>query len=227
MDIFSNIKALFDIIDSIYKELSELRHTDVEKVEQIYSTIIEPSFQNLNKIHDDYTINISSLIDHLQDHSHPPRDLLIWLRDAGLKYRSVRENLWTIDTDLKSLDTKQFTGVKKRHAQFLEIYCRYLRSIIEYYRCTVSCYGLSIYRNSDSILRAVLDAVGDDDTTDGETHGQFKKFYEHSTVTDFSQELMTICDVRLPQYWQAVCRNYREVRMCAIGDKALFNNKTH
>jgi hypothetical protein len=219
MDVFGSIKTCCDILDSLYKKFAELRQADGQRVQQIYIGSIEPSFQQLTKIHDDYTANLSKLRDHLRDHLLPPRDLLLWVRDAGLKYRSARENLWTIDADLRSTETPDFGEVKKRHGRFMAAYRRYIRSIIEYYRCTVSWYGLSMYRSSEHTLQSVLDSVGDDEASDGEAYMQFKQFYEHVIVTDLTQELTIICDVRLPQHWQAVCRTFREVRMYA-GDAA-------
>jgi hypothetical protein len=217
MDAFGSVKIFFDILNSLWKNFTELRQADAKRIGQIFSVSVEPSFQQLTTIHDDYTRTFSKLRDHLRDRSLPPRSLLIWLRDAGLQYRGVRDNLWTIDTELRSPETPAFNGLEKRHADFITAFQRYIRSVIEYYRCTVSWYGATIYRSSERTLQAVLDSIGETQASDGEAYKHFVQFYEHIVVTDLIQELTMVCDVRLPQHWQAVCRAFREVRTC-VGD---------
>ena len=146
----------------------------------------------------------------------PPRDLLLWVRDLGLQYRSVRENLWTIDAELKNVDSLEFQRWGKKYARFTLAYRNYLRSIIEYGRCTISWYGLSVYRGSDHTIQTVMDLVGSPETTDEGISAQVAQFYKHGIITDFEKELSSVCDVLLPQHWQAVCRSFREVQMAEI-----------
>jgi hypothetical protein len=225
MDVLSSVQKIFEIIDLLHKKFTELRQADAKRIRQVYKLSIEPSFQQLTTIHDDYTANLSKLRDYLRDRSLPPRDLLRWLRDAGLRYRSVRENLSTIDADLRSIATPEFERLSERHGHFMLGFRRYVRSIIEYYRCTISWHGLSLYRDSEHTLQTVFDSVRDDEAQDNEVPQLLEQFYKHASVTDLTQELTTICDVRLPQYWQAVCRAFREVKMHA-GDAACSNSPT-
>lgn len=214
MNPLGSVKTFFDVLDSLWKKITEFRQADAKRIQQMFSASVEPSFQQLTTIHDDYTRTFSKLRDHLRDRSLPPRSLLIWLRDAGLQYRAVRDNLWTIDAELTSPEMPALSRLEKRHGDFIIAFQRYIRSVIEYYRCTVAWYGATFYRRSERTLQSVLDSIGETEASDGEAYRNFVQFYEHIVVSDLILELTTVCDVRLPQHWQAVCRAFREVRTC-------------
>jgi hypothetical protein len=207
-----NIKDIVDIVKILYESILDLRNRRKQNNRLIFDNVVQPSFEQLENIHDDYTNQLSQLRIHLQKKTLPPRDLLIWLRNAGLKYRMEREFLWTVDTEVSKPQDRS-NGPKENHdTPFDEYLKKYVKSIIDYYRCTVSFNNLSFYRDFEYNLETLLNSLEVNNKDKSNSQELSVLFYDDDSIMHIVNELTLICDVRLSKMWQNVCICYRELR---------------
>jgi hypothetical protein len=197
--------SVMQVIDLLRNQLTGISRADATRLQEIYTDIVVPSYEQLKLVHEDYTANLSELRDHLRDGTLAPRQLIRWVRARGLKYRADRDELWSIDAELRATGTRPFQSPDACE-EFQAAFTRYIRSIIEYYRCTVSWHGTSFHRAAEEMLEATLESF-DDPPAD-----LARLFYAHHAVDELTKELSVVCDNRLPEHWRAVARNYRDVR---------------
>lgn len=197
--------SVMEVVDLLRNQLAGISRADATRLQRIYADVVVPSYEQLKPVHENYSANLSELRDHLRNGTLAPRQLIRWVRARGLKYRADRDALWSIDAELRALATRPFQSPDSCE-EFQAAFTRFTRSIIEYYRCTVSWHGTSFHRAAEDMLEATLESF-DDPQTD-----LAKLFYAHHAVEELTKELSVVCDNRLPEHWRAVARNYREVR---------------
>jgi hypothetical protein len=204
----TDVLKIFDVVKFIYERINGWEKLKQEKIERIFETVAQDSFNELETIHKDYTIKLSMLRQHLISRTLPPKELIFWLRNAGLEYRANRDLLPTITEDIKRFSAQSTDPNKDRESKFYFYLRKYVRSVLNYYAVT-SYNDLSFYRGYESQLNTLLlqmERLGENDKRIAEL------FYSTDNVEDMNEQLIRICDKVLPERWQDVGRNYRSLR---------------
>lgn len=207
------VKLLTDVVRGRVKSKQE-------EIEKIYNSVVKESFQQLETVHQDYTINLSILRQHLVTRSLPPRELIWWLRERGLQHRALREKLRSIDEETRNLEGK-FNPEKDNEGNFYWHLHRYVKAVVDYFEKTTSYDEVSFYRDYENQLDKLLWGIQEDQRDQARPQGinyaDVVKtiFYETDYVQDMHDILMRISDKVLPEQWQAVVREYKRVRASA------------
>ncbi|QLE53742.1 hypothetical protein FD724_38485 (plasmid) [Nostoc sp. C057] len=203
---------IIDVIKFLSDKVSNWNNLKYEKIEKIYETVVEVSFKELEVIHHNYSIQLSTLREHLINRTTPPKELINWLRNTGLEYRDKRESLQTIEDELRRFNNQPIDPNKDKKSNFYWHFQKYVKSVLNYFQCTISHKNLSFYRDYEAQLNSLLKAV----ENDSQKHRIFIKsatdvFYGSDYVQDMNDELIRICDEILPRQWKEVNSQYRLV----------------
>jgi hypothetical protein len=215
--------GVLDNMQSISARLANWNKSRPRPIEGHFD-IVEESFRDLETIHNDYSTKLSELREHLASRSLPPKELIQWLRNAGLEYRVRRDYLGTIESEIEALKN-QPTYAAQGEARFFLDFREYITSVMNYYECTAPYEGASLFRRSEKRLRHILDQL---EMKEPDLDKIADLFYTDYIVQDMQEFLIDICDDELPYYWQKVCSNYRAVRsdMLSLTDIDKQNNRT-
>jgi len=199
------------ILRGIKECLTEYLDRKHKSINATHNEVIVRAFKDLETIHVDYTKHLSKLRDNLVDESLPPRELIRWWRDTGLQLRHLRENVSSIEEDLKLFETKLPRGNDKEGNFYWECY-QFAVSVLQYLKTTISPAQLSFYRDFEMQLSSVLSAL-----ESGAIESEVLKriFYSREEVRDLVPELLTITDRVLPERWRNVSAHYRRVSAAA------------
>jgi hypothetical protein len=206
------VGALVDLLKMLQGAFGNTRLEREASSKRFFDHVILESFETLRLIHDDYQGTMSTLARYLSAQSCPPQELIEWLRDSGMKYRSERDALWTVGAELISID---FTALAPgKRAEGLESACKaYVRSIVNYGEVAMSHTNLSFYRDYEQQLNSLSYALqreaGDQSDRAG---GVIDIFYRSDFVQDMNTTLLRLADRDLPDKWQAVVGAFRRVR---------------
>ncbi len=203
---------LWKVVGFIAEKLKESSRLKREQLREYYSLVIEPSYNDLEIIHENYVRQLSELRISLQNHSIPPAELVSWIRRSGLEFRTKREALSTFETELASFDDlpqHQLSGGS--NAAFLRHLKEYASEVVEYLKCTTSHKdGPSLYRGFEGGLARLLGhlASGQKCIRQGSPEG----FYSDEYILRLDSELADLCDIRLPGQWKRITEKFRALR---------------
>lgn len=199
-DFFKALKLLQDTISKRKKKESDTARA-------FFEIVVDPSFKNIQQIHDNYTESISKLAKYLQERKLPPEELIDWLRNEGLKYRSMRESLWTIEEELRGQSYSDLSALSDR-GDIQAMMRQYVTALLKYFHVTTGHNDLSFYRSYEQHLRAHLAMIN----KNSEINTVTKLFYSGDFVIDMHDELIKLVDKALPNSWKSVVSEYRLLR---------------
>lgn len=118
----------------------------------------------------------------------------------------------TIEDELRRFNNQPIDPNKDKKSNFYWHFQKYVKSVLNYFQCTISHKNLSFYRDYEAQLNSLLKAV----ENDSQKHRIFIKsatdvFYGSDYVQDMNDELIRICDEILPRQWKEVNSQYRLV----------------
>jgi hypothetical protein len=210
-DMVVSARDAIDVIKVLYERLNYFSEGRQAERARFFKEVIEESFQKLELIHKDYTENLSQLSQYLQTQELPPRKLLVWLRDAGIKYRADRDYLWTIKQELAGFDYGKLVTRRDR-PELQSVLSGYVKSIIRYYETTMSPSEWSFYRDYEHKLDNAVTQLERSKESRIPEETLAEMFYKGDTVKTTHDALIDICDKRLPERWVEVSTYYRSIR---------------
>ena len=202
------LSDLLTAIQLLSGKITEFNSKKSERIGSAFDSVIEESYKDLRLVHQDYSTQLSTLREHLIRKTLPPKDLILWFRNAGLEYRERREELRTIDVELKRLTGKSVDPNKNSESRFNWHFQNYIMAVLAYTKCTISYQDKSFYRDYERNLSSLLVAL--EKEHEGRNSQPITKiFYETDFVQDMNTELIEICDEKLPTHWKKVTEEYR------------------
>ena len=211
---------LSEIIDAakfVIEKIGAWRKASEEEraktIKLAFDEVVEPSYRKLEAIHQDYTVKLSALREHLANRSLPPRELIHWLRNVGLEYRKDREFLATIEEELNRFSREQVNPTSNDTAAFYWHLQHFVKAVMKYYHCTTGHGEVSFYRDFESSLTVLLRQTGNADPASTETEREL--FYGAPQVADMCEMLLIVCDHDLPTAWKEVSIAFRAARQVA------------
>lgn len=207
---------LWKVASFIAERLKESSSLKREQLREYYSQVIQPSYNDLEAIHENYVRQLSELRSSLQNQSMPPAELVSWIRRSGLEFRSKREALSTFEAELSNFDDlhqQQLSGGS--NDAFLRHLKEYAGEVVEYLKCTTSHKdGPSLYRGFEGGLARLLAHLASGQKGIGQ--GSPEGFYSDEYVYGLDSELAYLCDIRLPEQWKRITEKYRALRFCVL-----------
>jgi hypothetical protein len=176
---------------------------------RLFRDFVEPTFRQLRTIHEDYSTNLSRLSTALQRAEQPPRDLVEWFRDVGLKYRADRDQLAVVDHRLRGIDYgKVASGTGSRKQEIAQLLREYVYSLLRYLESCGDHTGLSFYRDFEqSLMRQLRLAEAAASSED-----VLRLFYKTDYIQDMILALTKASDLYLPSQWRQVCRAHDQLQ---------------
>jgi len=227
------ISEISGIIKFIHEFITGYRINECESVEKFFNEVIKKSYEDLEKIHNDYTKTLNELANHLKEKELPPPETLIkWFRDQGIEYRSDREKLWTIEVEMYEHDFNQLKTYKNHEGMITSIK-EYISAVLQYQKTTAELREISFYRDYEQHLSGHLAGIDYDwDSAKGKnlfsslgdvnnmnevdcdrvSERVKKLFYSPDFVTDMNEMIIRHIDKGLPDQWKNVTGKFRRVR---------------
>ena len=204
---------LWKVIEFLAGRISEGKKIEREQLTDSFNRVIETSYNDLEKIHSDYTTQLSKLRSNLRDKKLPPYELIEWLRTTGLQYRPKRDALATFHSEVKSFSEMPADPLSDDvKARFLWYLQSYAKEIVAYVECTTTHKDLSFYRDYEYELTRLLRLIEDEHRSSREKAMIAEQFYDADYVNDMNEELVKLCDKALPASWKRVTEQYRAMR---------------
>lgn len=207
---------LWKIIEFLSGKISEGKRIERDQLKEYFHTVIESSYNDLEKVHADYTAQLSKLRRHIYEKTLPPYELLDWLRTAGIQYRSKRDALSTFYSEVNNFLRKPANPLrddaKERFFWYLQ---QYAKEMVAYVKCTVSDMDVSYYRDYEAELSRLLKHIEDNERGIKEST-LAGLFYDTDYVKDMHEDLGNVCDKLLPSAWKRVTEQYRAMRSIVI-----------
>ena len=201
-------------IKILYEKIKDYRASKKQSLEKFFANVVEESFNLLEIIHQDYITNLSKLRSFLINESLPPRELIQWLRESGLKLRVKRSYLETIEYELKPegndlLSFRDRVKIKGKKDEFEDHLRQYIQSVLEYYLYASYPFDKTFYREYENKLQSILDNVSREPDS-------LKEFYSDPYMKDMNESLLDLTDKWLPEKWKEASKNYRRLRQYIV-----------
>lgn len=208
---------LWKVIEFLTDKINAYKCIEREQLKKYFEVAVEPSYQDLERIHNDYTVQLSKLRMYVRDMALPPQELIDWLRQTGLEYRPKRDALSTFEAEITGFGNMPADPTSDdAQARFLWHLQQYAKGIVAYIKCTTSHKDLSYYRDYEFDLTRLLRLIEDEHRNQGEKKILASIFYETDYVKDLHEELINVCDKVLPLHWKRVTEQYRALRSCVL-----------
>jgi hypothetical protein len=180
-----------------------------KEVELIYNSIVKDSYQDLEAIHKDYTTNLTKLRFYLDEKSLPPRELVRWLMEVGVRLRSERQALPAIEASISKFRWELDPNDEDKERSFYWCLVEYVDAILWYYKGMSYPQNLSYYSYYQELLAGLIDDV--------EVHREINAelFYESEEAQQVNQDLALVLHDILPDRWLNVTVKYRQVQAAA------------
>jgi hypothetical protein len=211
------LKEVIDVIKLIIDKMGAWHNSSKEekakKVASVFKEVVIPSFEKLEIIHHDYSVNLTALRQHLINRSLPPRELIQWLQSLGIEYRKDRIFLMTIDEEFKRFSDPQVDPTSDIASEFYWNLQLFVIAVMNYCHCTTEYNEISYYRDFEASLNVLLKRTQNSNPKTDESAKDL--FYSAPEVQDMCDTLLLVCDKYLPRAWEQVSRAFRGTQLVA------------